>query len=61
MSKELKQYVRLLKIEGVLTADNKMHLDIYRIVTKRMEELLDKMTTEDYIELCLIIHSDNND
>jgi hypothetical protein len=62
MSKELERYVSLMKKERELTILNRhIDSDIYTIIVKKMDDLLEKLTTEDYIELTSIINEMNNE
>lgn len=55
MMTNLEKYVKLLKIEESMVKRKLTGLPIHQIVCKRLDEILDKLNTKDYIELTDII------
>ena len=51
----LEKYVKLLKIEESMVKRKLEGSPVYKIVCKRLDELLDKLSTVEYIKLTDII------
>ncbi len=51
----LEKYVKLLKIEESMVKRKLTGSPIHKIICKRLDELLDKLSTVDYIKLTDII------
>lgn len=51
----LEKYVKLLKIEESMVKRKQTKTPMYTIICKRLDEILDKLSTKDYIELTDII------
>ena len=56
----LEQYVNLLETEKILTESNLTNTASYREIIDCMYKLSEKLTTEEYVQLALIIEEHKN-